>query len=267
MSITNSNSNFGNTALRAAGFKAKSFSKDKAGEITHIIPPKALNVISTTATGAAGEATITLANDGSVNGVIEGMGITGDNIGSGATVLSVNTNTRVVTLTVNNTDAVNNNVIFGEETSVNWVNIDIQRTKVINQSLAGAGGTPGTRLYLYGYTAQASPPTTRVQGYTVGARQDGTGVNAVPDTINCLLVSQGASEATVQSASISPYGPSVSGLSAGGTCRKTFTFHISITWEATQLWSFGRCGLFQSSDSGAVLQHYLGRNKTLPLWT
>jgi len=215
MSITNSNSNFGNTALRAAGFKAKSFSKDKAGEITHIIPPKALNVISTTATGAVGEATVTLANDGSVNGVIEGMTVIGDNIGSGATVLSVNTNTRVVTLTVNNTDAVNNNIIFGEETSVNWVNIDIQRTKVINQSLAGAGGTPGTRLYLYGYTAQASPPTTRVQGYTVGARQDGTGVSAVPDKINCLLVSQGASEASVQSASISPYGPSVSGLAAG----------------------------------------------------
>ena len=67
MSITNSNSNFGNTALRAAGFKAKSFSKDKAGGITHIIPPKSLNVISTTATGASGANTITLANDGSVN--------------------------------------------------------------------------------------------------------------------------------------------------------------------------------------------------------
>ena len=51
MSITNSNSNFGNTALRSAGFKAKAFSKDKAAALTHIIPPKALNVISTTATG------------------------------------------------------------------------------------------------------------------------------------------------------------------------------------------------------------------------
>ena len=54
MSITNSNSNFGNTALRSAGFKAKAFSKDKAAEITHVIPPKALNVISTTATGSSG---------------------------------------------------------------------------------------------------------------------------------------------------------------------------------------------------------------------
>ena len=215
MSITNSNSNFGNTALRSAGFKAKAFSKDKAGALTHIIPPKALAVISTTATGSNGASTITLANDGSVNGVIQGMIVTGDGIGSGATVGSVNTNTRVITLTATNTSAVNGNVIFGEETSVNWVNIDIQRTKTINQSLAGSGGTPGTRLYLFGYTVEASPPTTRVQGYTIGARQDGTGVDAVADKINCLLVSSGASEATTKSASISPYGPSVSGLKAG----------------------------------------------------
>ena len=215
MSITNSNSNFGNTALRSAGFKAKAFSKDKAGALTHIIPPKALNVISTTATGTNGASTITITNDGSVNGVIEGMTVSGTNIATGATVGSVNTNTRVVTLTGTNTGTVNGNVIFGEETSVNWVNIDIQRTKVINAALAGQGGTPGTRLYLYGYTVEASAPTTRVQGFTVGARQDGTGNTAVADKLNCLLVAQGATSATVQSASISPYGPSVSGIKAG----------------------------------------------------
>ena len=215
MSITNSNSNFGNTALRSAGFKAKSFSKDKAGAVTHIIPPKALSVISTTATGTSGASSITLANDGSINGVIQGMNVTGSGIGVGATVGSVNTNTRVVTLTATNTTAINGNVIFGEETSVNWVNIDIQRTKVINQSLAGSGGSPGSRLYLYGYTVEASPPTNKVQGFTVGARQDGTGASAVADKINCLLVANGAATATTQSATISPYGPSVSGLKAG----------------------------------------------------
>jgi len=217
MSITNSNSNFGNTALRSAGFKAKSFSKDKAGEITHIIPPKALNVISTTATGTNASNSITLVNDGSINGVIEGMTVTGAGIGDNALVGSVNVNTRVVTLSQTNTDTVNGNVVFGEETSVNWVNLDIQRTKVINSALAGQGGTPGTRLYLYGYTVEASPPTSRVQGYTIGARQDGTGASAVPDKINCLLVPQGASAASVQTASISPYGPSISGLNAGVT--------------------------------------------------
>jgi len=215
MSITNSNSNFGNTALRAAGFKAKSFSKDKAGEITHIIPPKALAAISTTATGTNATNLITLADDGSVNGVIEGMTVSGTGIGDDATVVSFNTNTRVITLSVNNTDTVSGNIIFGEETGVNWVNIDIKRTRVVNAALAGQGQTPGTRLYLYGYTVEASPPTTRVQGYTVGARQDGTGANAIADKLNCLLVSSGESEASVKTASISPYGPSVSGLKAG----------------------------------------------------
>ena len=215
MSITNSNSNFGSTALRSAGFKAKAFSKDKAGTISHVVPPKALDVISTTATGANATNTITLANDGSIEGVLQGMNVTGTNIGGSATVGSVNTSTRVVTLTVNNTGVVNGNVIFGDEVSVNWVNIDIPRTKTINAALAGQGGTPGTRLYLYGYTVQASPPTNRVQGYTIGARQDGTGNSAIADKLNCLLVAQGANVATTHSASISPYGPSVSGKDAG----------------------------------------------------
>ena len=215
MSITNSNSNFGNTALRAAGFKAKSFSKDKAGELTHIIPPKSLGVISTAATGSNGINQITLTNDGSVEGLIQGMAVTGTGIATGAIVSSFNTNTRVVTLSANNTSTVTGNVIFGEEVSVNWVNVDVQRTKVVNQALAGLGEVPGTRLYLYGYTTEASPPTTRVQGYTIGARQDGTGNSAIPDSLNCLLVANGASAATVQKASIAPFGSSVSGLSAG----------------------------------------------------
>ena len=215
MSITNSNSNFGNTALRSAGFKAKAFSKDKAGALTHVIPPKALNVISTTANGAIGATSITLANDGSVNGLVQGMTVHGVGIATGATVGSFNTNTRVVTLSAANDAVVNGNIIFGEETSVNWTNIDIGRTKTINSALAGQGGTPGTRLYLYGYVVEASPPTTRVQGYTVGARQDGTGNTAVADKLNCLLIANGATEPTVQSASITPYGPSVSGVAAG----------------------------------------------------
>ena len=218
MSITNSNSNFGNTALRAAGFKAKSFSKDKAGAITHIIPPKALNVISTLANGSNGTNTITLtsAKVGDALGIIQGMTVTGTNIPDSTTVGTVNTNTGAITLSNTLTgNIVAGNIIFGEETSVNWVNIDIQRTKVVNASLAGQGGTPGTRLYLYGYTTEASPPTTRVQGFTVGARQDGTGASAIADKINCLLVANGATTATTQGASISPYGPSVSGLAAG----------------------------------------------------
>jgi len=41
-SITNSNSNFGSCALRAKGFKTGAFTQDKAGTVTHIIPPQRL---------------------------------------------------------------------------------------------------------------------------------------------------------------------------------------------------------------------------------
>ena len=88
----------------------------------------------------------------SIEGVLEGMPVSGEGIGEGATVGTVNTNTRVVTLTASNTGTVNGNVIFGEEISVNWVNIDIQRTHAIAISLAGSISEPvGSRLYLYGY--------------------------------------------------------------------------------------------------------------------
>ena len=43
LSITNSNSNFGNTSLRSKGFKSAAFTKDKAGQLTHIIPPKSIS--------------------------------------------------------------------------------------------------------------------------------------------------------------------------------------------------------------------------------
>jgi Chaperone of endosialidase len=39
MSIANSDSNFGNVALRAKGYKATAFTKDISGYISHIIPP------------------------------------------------------------------------------------------------------------------------------------------------------------------------------------------------------------------------------------
>jgi len=42
MSITNSNSNFGNTSMHSIGFKGFSFNQDKGGYITDIIPPQEL---------------------------------------------------------------------------------------------------------------------------------------------------------------------------------------------------------------------------------
>ena len=40
MSITNSNSNFGNTSLHAIGYKGYAFSQDQGGYISHIVPPR-----------------------------------------------------------------------------------------------------------------------------------------------------------------------------------------------------------------------------------
>ena len=95
LSITNSNSNFGNTSLRSTGFKSASFTKDKAGQITHVVPPKGLSDV--------------------------------------------------------------------EEISVNWVTIDINKTR--------AAADP-TKLFLYGYSVETGKPPSKVQGYTVGARRD-----------------------------------------------------------------------------------------------
>jgi hypothetical protein len=47
MSITNSNSNFGNTSLHAVGFKGFAFNQDKGGYIDAIIPPKVVNTSAT----------------------------------------------------------------------------------------------------------------------------------------------------------------------------------------------------------------------------
>ena len=43
MSITNSNSNFGNTSLHAIGFKGFAFNQDKGGYIDAIVPPKVVD--------------------------------------------------------------------------------------------------------------------------------------------------------------------------------------------------------------------------------
>ena len=48
MSITNSNSNFGNTSMHSKGFKGFAFNQDKGGYLTDIIPPQAFTSTPTT---------------------------------------------------------------------------------------------------------------------------------------------------------------------------------------------------------------------------
>jgi len=147
LSITNSNSNFGNTSLRSTGFKSASFTKDKAGQITHVIPPKSLDDV--------------------------------------------------------------------EEISVNWVTIDINKTR--------AAADP-TKLFLYGYSVETGKPPSKVQGYTVGARRDD--VNT-PDRVYVLLVASGANEPTTHYAEIAPSGPTVTGTSPGDD-------DSPLKWDVTQ---------------------------------
>ena len=135
LSITNSNSNFGNTSLRSKGFKSAAFTKDKAGEITHVVPPKSLSDV--------------------------------------------------------------------EEISVNWVTIDITKTRSVADP---------TKLFLYGYTVETGRPPSKIQGYTIGARRDD--VNT-PDRLYVLLVASGASEPTTHYAEINPSGPDVTGTRGG----------------------------------------------------
>jgi len=135
LSITNSNSNFGNTSLRSKGFKAAAFTKDKAGQFTHVIPPKSLDDI--------------------------------------------------------------------DEIAINWITIDINKTR--------AAADP-TKLYLYGYSVETGRPPTKIQGYTIGARQDD--INS-PDRIYVQLIASGATEPTVHYANITPTGPTVTGTAAG----------------------------------------------------
>lgn len=135
LSITNSNSNFGNTSLRSRGFKSTAFTKDKAGQITHVIPPKSLDDVA--------------------------------------------------------------------EISINWVTIDITRTR---------SQADPTKLYLYGYTTEIGRPPSKIQGYTIGARRDN--VNT-PDQIFVLLLASGATTPTTHYAKINPSGPEVTGTRAG----------------------------------------------------
>ena len=48
-SITNSNSNFGQTALESSGFRPESFNRDDVGYITHVLPPREIPKAETTA--------------------------------------------------------------------------------------------------------------------------------------------------------------------------------------------------------------------------
>jgi len=260
-SITNSNSNFGSCALRAKGFKNAPFTQDKAGQITHIIPPQKLGrtySVTGAYTFAATQNNLTVtptpANNQhgiEVNDYIkfiqgdaqEAYKVTAVNSGNG--VLTLNRGYRGTTGT-------GISVFKGtvNEIPVGYVAFDVQKVKynatrnngswaqsknftagssvlvngqtyytVAGGTTASTGtgpshtsgsatdgniiwlniGAPDTRLYLYGYTSEATKPPYKLQGFNIGARKQ--------DKIYVSLIdSSNASVPTIFAALISPDG-------------------------------------------------------------
>jgi len=260
-SITNSNSNFGSCALRAKGFKNAPFTQDKAGQITHIIPPQKLGrtySVTGAYTFAATQNNLTVtptpANNQhglEVNDYIkfiqgdaqEAYKVTAVDSGTGALTLNrgyrgtTGTGISVYKGTVN-------------EIPVGYVAFDVQKVKynatrnngswaqskafaagssvlvngqtyytVAGGTTASTGtgpthtsgsatdgniiwlniGAPDTRLYLYGYTSEATKPPYKLQGFNIGARKQ--------DKIYVSLIdSSNASVPTIFAALISPDG-------------------------------------------------------------
>ncbi len=230
-SITNSNSNFGSTALRAKGYKTLPFTQDKAGKVTHVIPPKKLartyNTVSgyTFASVLNNKEMVATPNNNS-HGIAVNDFIRVDAIDSTESyqVVSVATDGK---LTLNRGFRGSANatatVYLGsiDEIPVGYIALDVQKIKhnasQQNQTWTSSttvtadtscvyngkaywtstGGTTGstaptwdtaplarsdggvtwsyigevnTRLYLYGYSSEATKPPYKLQGYNLGAR-------------------------------------------------------------------------------------------------
>ena len=137
-SITNSNSNFGSCALRAKGFKSAPFTQDKAGKITHIIPPKKLartygSVGGYTFNITQDNKTVTPTPANSAHGITQGSYVrfaTIDNI-EAYKVDAVNSGTGVLTLnrgyrgTTNTSEVAFSSTI--NEIPVGYIALDVQK--------------------------------------------------------------------------------------------------------------------------------------------
>ena len=260
-SITNSNSNFGSCALRAKGFKNAPFTQDKAGQITHIIPPQKLGrtySVTGAYTFAATQNNLTVTptpanNQHGIEANDYVKFIQGD-AQEAYKVTAVDSGTGVLTLNrgYRGTTGTGISVYKGtvNEIPVGYVAFDVQKVKynatrnngswaqsknftagssvLVNgqtyytvaggtTSSTGTGpthtsgsatdgniiwlniGAPDTRLYLYGYTSEATKPPYKLQGFNIGARKQ--------DKIYVSLIdSSNASVPTIFAALISPDG-------------------------------------------------------------
>ena len=137
-SITNSNSNFGSCALRAKGFKSAPFTQDKAGTITHVIPPQKLARTYSSVNGytfgvTQDNKTVTCSPANSSHGITAGSYVRFDTIDNveAYKIDAVNSGTGVLTLsrgyrgsTVGTEDAFSSSI---NEIPVGYVACDVQK--------------------------------------------------------------------------------------------------------------------------------------------
>jgi len=265
-SITNSNSNFGSCALRAKGYKSAPFTQDKAGTITHIVPPKKLGrtydqIAGYTFAVTQNNVTSTPTPANANHGIAVGDYVRFATIDSGESyyVSSVNPTSGVLTLNrgYRGTTSASTTGFLGtiDEIPVGYIAFDVQKVQYqssvgnktwsASASFNAAGGehsciyngnayysaqlaassgsvqagtvapthTSGivsdgniawayigpvnTRLYLYGYTSQATKPPYRLQGFNLGARKQ--------DILYVTLIdSSNSSTPTIYAALITP---------------------------------------------------------------
>ena len=267
-SITNSNSNFGSVALRAKGYKAAPFTQDKAGTITHVIPPKKLDrtyaqVAGYTFALTQNNVTCTPTPANANHGIAVGDYVRFVQIDAQEAykVETVNPTSGVITFNRGYRGSTGTGIVGYKgtvsEIPVGYVALDVQ--KVQYQASAGnkawsasasfnapggehsctyngnayysaqlaassqsvqAGSTPpthtsgtasdgnitwayigpvDTRLYLYGYTSQATKPPYKLQGFNIGARKQ--------DVVYVTLIdSSNNSTPTIHAALITPDG-------------------------------------------------------------
>ena len=256
-SITNSNSNFGSCALRAKGFKGAPFTQDKAGKITHVIPPQKLArtygaVGAYTFGGTINNKTVTPTPANNSHGIEAGdyIKFIQSDAQEAYLVSAVNGSNGEITLNrgYRGSTGTGINVFKGvvNEIPVGYVAFDVQKIQqnaarnnaawgftqtiaagatctnggnayytISGGVTAAAGGGPthtsgsatdntvvwyyigavDTRLYLYGYSSQATKPPYKLQGFNIGARKQDkilvslidSNNNSTPTTFSALI--------------------------------------------------------------------------------
>ena len=180
-SITNSNSNFGSCALRAKGFKTAPFTQDKAGQITHVIPPQKLGRTYAAVGGytfAAGinNLTVTPTPADNLHGIVANdyIKFIQDDAQEAYKVTNVNSSTGVLTLNRGYRGATGTGITVYKgtvnEIPVGYVAFDVQKIKA-NASQNNASHSQGQA-----YDAGSSIVNAGNAYYTkLGGTTDGTG--------------------------------------------------------------------------------------------